>query len=127
MFTCIHKSRCEQFHLQSCTEDRDNPEAFHIPSGKIVKAKIVRIYKQFYGCWKISTNATNKTNTHNTRILCECSPPEEGQEDGGNQLRVHGLHLLKATSDKHCHLLTLVDVWFSVERFCIYYAFGNTH
>ena len=65
-------------------------------------------------------NKCNKQDKHNTRILCECLPLEEGQEDGGNQLRVHVLHLLNAASDKHRHLLTLVDVWFSVERLCIW-------
>ena len=53
---------------------------------------------------------------HNTLILYECSPLEEGQEDGGNKLRSHAFHLLNAALNKHYHLLTLVDAWFSVER-----------
>ena len=44
---------------------------------------------------------------------------EEGQEGGGNELRVHALHLLNAASDEHDHLLTLVYVWFPVRRLCM--------
>ena len=48
--------------------------------------------------------------------MCECPPLEEGQEGGGNELRVHTLHLLNAAPDEHAHLLTLVYVWFPVRR-----------
>ena len=51
--------------------------------------------------------------------MCECPPLEEGQEGGGNELRVHGLHLLSAAPDEHAHLLTLVYIWFPVRRWCM--------
>ena len=51
--------------------------------------------------------------------MVDCPPLEEGQEGGGNKLRVHALHLLNAAPDEHAHLLTLVYVWFPVRRLCM--------
>jgi len=61
-------------------------------------------------------NITNKTNTTLSYCMRECPPLEEGLEGGGNELRVHALHLLNAVPDEHSHLLTVVYVWFSVGR-----------
>ena len=50
------------------------------------------------------------------KLLCECSPLEEGQEGESNLSRLQALHFLYATVDEGLHCIALVDFWLSVNR-----------